>query len=380
VIPEWADPKLSHELPELRARGESQELEFKSSFPDQARDLAREIAAFASTNTGRILLGVSNDGNLCGLPGVEDAAGRDRLIGRVQGLCRSSIKPAITPRMRFAIEDQKVVLVIEVPRGSEPLYYCGNVPYVRHVTEARPAEPHEVIARVRDWLAEHPEGHPEAAFWVRTASALTDALVYGHEVKDRHPHFPVQSAFREASSQLRALASEEVAESLQVAEVLRSLADQAEDVADFVLASGRYTAFYSTVETATDAFAVFKAEHIDPIPISDSSISGIKKKLWEFQKRLAELARRAERLLEAGRAEELRDEASSVGLAIARISHFGLHQLAPGARDALQSLGYKLHLVDIIGGEVSWPLRVMPVIEEVSSELQALLQRPEFAP
>src|SRR5262249_3988215 len=156
--------------------------------------------------------------------------------------------------------------------------------------------------------------------------------------------------------------------------VLRSLADQADDVTDFVLVSGQYAAFCSIVEATTNAFEVFKAEHIDPIPISDDSVSGSKKKLWESQKHLDDLARRAKRLLEAGRAEELRAKASSVGLTIARISHFGLHQLAPVSRDALRSLGYKLHLVDTIGGEVSWPLQVIPIIGETSSALQALLQ------
>ena len=60
TTPEWADDQWSKDLPVLRARGENQDLEYMESFPQTARDLAREIAAFATTNQGTILIGVSN--------------------------------------------------------------------------------------------------------------------------------------------------------------------------------------------------------------------------------------------------------------------------------------------------------------------------------
>lgn len=46
----WTDAKLSSELPALRQAGEGHALEFKREIPAQARDLAREIAAFATSN------------------------------------------------------------------------------------------------------------------------------------------------------------------------------------------------------------------------------------------------------------------------------------------------------------------------------------------
>ena len=54
-------------MPVLRARRESQELEYKSEFPSNTRDLGKEIAAFASSNTGTILIGVDDAGELIGL-------------------------------------------------------------------------------------------------------------------------------------------------------------------------------------------------------------------------------------------------------------------------------------------------------------------------
>lgn len=72
-VPEWANERLSSELAVLRARGESQNLEYMVVFPQQARDLGKEIAAFATSNAGVILLGVSDEGDLVGLNEISDA-------------------------------------------------------------------------------------------------------------------------------------------------------------------------------------------------------------------------------------------------------------------------------------------------------------------
>jgi len=67
-IPDWADESLSRDLPIMRARGEGQELEYMETFPGNTRELAKEIAAFATSNAGTILIGVSDSGELVGLP------------------------------------------------------------------------------------------------------------------------------------------------------------------------------------------------------------------------------------------------------------------------------------------------------------------------
>jgi predicted HTH transcriptional regulator len=140
-IPIWADEQLSNDLPILRSQGESQYLEFKKEFPSNAQDLAKEIAAFATSNQGTILIGVSDEGDLVGLSGAENQDVRDSLLKRLGGICSGTIKPAITPIAKFAYENDLIVLVINVPKGKQPIYYKGNIPYVRHFTDSRPAEP-----------------------------------------------------------------------------------------------------------------------------------------------------------------------------------------------------------------------------------------------
>ena len=66
--PAWVDESLSTALPILRSRGEGQATEYISKFPDQARELGKEIAAFSTSNDGIILIGVGDDGDIVGVP------------------------------------------------------------------------------------------------------------------------------------------------------------------------------------------------------------------------------------------------------------------------------------------------------------------------
>src|SRR5262249_38743820 len=134
--------------------GEGPRLEFKEAFPKNAGELAKEIAAFATTEGGTILLGVSSDGALVGVLGLDDPVARDQLMRRIEGVCSGTVKPAITPDARFASEGDAVVVVITVPKGTEAVYYAAHIPYVRRLTASRPAEPHEVNELVRTWLAQ----------------------------------------------------------------------------------------------------------------------------------------------------------------------------------------------------------------------------------
>src|SRR5271154_5307530 len=84
-FPQWADELLSEELPALRGTGEGPQIEFKADFPEQSHGLAEVAAAFATSGGGRIVIGVTDDGALCGL-NDPDASTRDKAAQRAQGL------------------------------------------------------------------------------------------------------------------------------------------------------------------------------------------------------------------------------------------------------------------------------------------------------
>jgi ATP-dependent DNA helicase RecG len=116
----WIDDEASEQLPVLRARGEGQALEYMRSFPDNARELAKEIAAFATSNSGTILIGVDDEGTCVGIS-ASTPTQRDELLRRLEGTCTGAVKPSITPSPKFACEGDHTILIVTVPKGSQPI-------------------------------------------------------------------------------------------------------------------------------------------------------------------------------------------------------------------------------------------------------------------
>jgi hypothetical protein len=207
---------LAQDLPALRARGEGQSIEYMRGFPEQARELAKEIAAFASSNAGTILIGVGDDGSLVGLEPVPvSPADRDQLLRRVEGICHGVIKPAVTPTVRFASEGTRVVMVVDVPKGREPVYYCQNIPYVRHLSQSRPAEPTEVVALVSDFLrgsrsTSESDGYASALSGV--VFPVAEVLILADQLRERrlNPWIgQLKSSFASAARSARSSAANE---------------------------------------------------------------------------------------------------------------------------------------------------------------------------
>jgi hypothetical protein len=122
--------------------GEGQTTEFKVKWP---KNLAKEIAAFGTTNPGRIYLGVDKGGEVVGLKDVDSPEQRDDLSTRIHGVAANSINPGIPIRVRHEVISDLRVAVIEVPNGAEPVCYLQNgAPYIRRGSLSQPAQPWEV--------------------------------------------------------------------------------------------------------------------------------------------------------------------------------------------------------------------------------------------
>ncbi len=149
----WANSQLSGDLPSLARGGENEIVEFKRELPKQVRDLAKEIAAFASTRGGRLILGVDDSGAIVGIPNAHDPTVRDDLGQRIVGICQT-ISPPVRPDISWALASGVGVLVITVEKGAEPLYYVDSRAYIRHDTVSRPATPAEVHAATVAYVTE----------------------------------------------------------------------------------------------------------------------------------------------------------------------------------------------------------------------------------
>lgn len=129
------------------AEGEGLRIEFMDRFPEQARDLAKEIAAFASVEGGTIYLGVTDEGEPVGLEeDVGTAKGHEEMQKRVRGIVTSKVTPSVAVEIDFPRDENYdvTVVAIRVQKGSEPLYYCEGRPCIRYLDESRLARPDEV--------------------------------------------------------------------------------------------------------------------------------------------------------------------------------------------------------------------------------------------
>ena len=82
----------TEEVMALIQQGEGQNIEFKTSFAEK-REAIESLCAFANADGGTVLLGVRNDGTVCGISlgkkTLEDFANR----------VRSNTEPPLTPRI-----------------------------------------------------------------------------------------------------------------------------------------------------------------------------------------------------------------------------------------------------------------------------------------
>ncbi len=125
------------ELLDLISQGEGLCLEFKQSFPKNGSDLAKELVAFANSQGGILLMGVSDDSQVLGMaPPVDDV--KRRLASFARDVCR----PPINPEIGHTDVQGKTVVWIKVrkekiPRSSDDKYYIrvGTIVKVAYIDE-----------------------------------------------------------------------------------------------------------------------------------------------------------------------------------------------------------------------------------------------------
>lgn len=86
--------------------GESQSVEFKSDF---SPDVGKTICAFANTNPGTLLLGITDDGKIQGVS--------EKIEEQIANIAHSC-KPSIYPEITKIIHDGKLLLAVEVPHST----------------------------------------------------------------------------------------------------------------------------------------------------------------------------------------------------------------------------------------------------------------------
>ncbi|WP_154224375.1 ATP-binding protein [Marinicella rhabdoformis] len=151
-FPDWANQELSLQLPEIISKGENQFVDFKEILERNER-MAKEIASFATSNDGMIIIGVDDNDQIVGIQNAHQQATRKNLVERIEKICTGCVLPSVTPEFEFAVIGSHVLLAIKIKKGPEPVYYTNSyVPYLRSHSEARPAKPNEVYQLIKNHI------------------------------------------------------------------------------------------------------------------------------------------------------------------------------------------------------------------------------------
>lgn len=307
-------------LSQLIAGGESQTLEFKEQLPQQMRDLAKEFAAFATSNDGLVLVGVSDGGTVVGLDDLGDLKKRDELRGRVIGTCTNTVKPPIMPSVEFVEIDGRWIVVIDVKAGAAPVYYANNVPMLRHLTSSRPAEPQEVIDHVLAWkgAGEKPLSEEEV-FLGELLPMLNSVMVATGEVEEREVN-PWLDSLR---YEFEAYATEARRLLLKVPSSLGSLPTQLQEMAEQLNNAAHqdmgigwgWDEYVEAAQAALKVATAIKDELYGDKLASERNVAFVERSFNEECSALAQLVARAESLTNR-RMSELQSSAGDHGRAL----------------------------------------------------------------
>lgn len=118
--------------------GESKTLEFKQQLP-KGEQLVKSLIAFANTSGGKLLIGVDDERQIIGIQGDEF-----ELMDQVASIVHANCLPTLLPSIYLETLDNKIVLIVQVHRGSQLPYYLKSKgreqgTYVRIGASNRPA-------------------------------------------------------------------------------------------------------------------------------------------------------------------------------------------------------------------------------------------------
>lgn len=125
-------------------RGESKTLEFKERMPSNS-SIVKTIIAFSNTSGGKLIIGVSDERNIVGIS--DDIF---ELQDKISSIIYESCYPAILPHMYTKNIEGKVLLVIDVSKGSLVPYYIKaegkeNGVYIRIGATNRKADRENIL-------------------------------------------------------------------------------------------------------------------------------------------------------------------------------------------------------------------------------------------
>lgn len=126
------------ELLEIVKKGEDSYTEFKEerAHSDQ---LAAEIVAFANTEGGNLIVGVSDEGEIIGVTNL------DKEMQRIDNICANNCEPTVYTTIEKLVIDDKKILIVKISKGTQRPYRTNRgIHYIRTASGKRIASPGEL--------------------------------------------------------------------------------------------------------------------------------------------------------------------------------------------------------------------------------------------
>ncbi|RLE66714.1 MAG: hypothetical protein DRJ47_01730 [Thermoprotei archaeon] len=113
-----------HEISELISLGEGESIEFKSSL-GELKEIGETVCAFLNKRGGIVLVGVSDEGRILGVEiGI-------RTLERLSNFLLETIKPKPLISINLKAINNKIIILVEVPEGSDKPYFFKGRAFIR---------------------------------------------------------------------------------------------------------------------------------------------------------------------------------------------------------------------------------------------------------
>jgi len=126
------------ELLEIISKGEDSYTEFKEEGVNSEK-LAAEMVAFANTEGGNLIIGISDDGEILGVTDL------DKEMQRIDNICANNCEPTIYNTMEKLIVDGRKILIVRIAKSPQRPYRTNKgLHYIRTASGKRVASPGEL--------------------------------------------------------------------------------------------------------------------------------------------------------------------------------------------------------------------------------------------
>ena len=251
--------------------------------------------------------------------------------------------------MHFAVADGRVVAVIDIPKGGQPVYYSANIPYLRQITAARPMAPDEVVEHVLAWhdaRSGDAGPMPESRYLGELAGFLVDAEIDAREIRERRIK-PWSEVLRSSAgynaSRARELAASAPDSLIATQEPLETIADACDEIAhERPMINTSRAPIEAAIQTICEQVRTIRARWLPPELFAASVAAAQREAVRVTARQLDGLVGRVDAQTRSLRMQELQNEATSRGHELLRAASYGIGLGDRAACEALWDIGVAL--------------------------------------